>query len=449
MAAAADDGFVPDDDGFVPDAPPVAKTPAAPFIPEKPPTFGEALSSGIGSILKGVGEATIGGGIYREVIGKPAEAAARAAEQVVTHPVASFTDPAAKSRLREAMRGVNDNIPGGNLLVEHLPYGPPASDPGDEAAAPGFRPLGMLLGTPVGGMLNEAAAPALIKGGQMLGAGLDASMARSAARGATPIRDAAATAATDLKTNAAKAVREAGAGLALGHMAGHGTLGAGIGAGLRLGAPVTKLGGVVADEGIAALARKFGRGQSATSEAALPVFTAPEADPPTARAGWSPEPPAVTTSLATEPDPTTSRAAWSPEPADVARVTPLHPEADAMLAKVVGAAKDGNRFAQQQVAKLAATPQGAARIAAAEAGGPAASPTWIPSKFDDKYARKLGMSVEDYRADAVARRVRAADTLKNPHATPRQKLEAGWTLRSNSNIPAKGEAIEAAEEASP
>jgi hypothetical protein len=91
------------------------------------------------------------------------------AARAITHPIDTLaTNPGAT--LREGMRGVNSNIPGGNALVEAI-GGPPAESPADAAAAPGAQAFGgvagaAVTGKPIGGIVAkgvETAAPAIGK----------------------------------------------------------------------------------------------------------------------------------------------------------------------------------------------------------------------------------------------------------------------------------------------
>lgn len=166
MATAADsDGFVPDDDGFVPDAPPVAKTPAAPFVPEKPPTFGESLSAGVGALLQPFKD-----------IGHSVLETSGAVGNAVAHPVDTFGGGRALPFAREAMRSVNSNIPFANDAVEAI-GGPPAVSPQDQAAAPGGHGFGALLGLPVAGMVGGIGAKAVEVGAPLLGRALSSASA--------------------------------------------------------------------------------------------------------------------------------------------------------------------------------------------------------------------------------------------------------------------------------
>lgn len=70
---------------------------------------------------------------------------------------------------------------------------------------------------------------------------------------------------------------------------------------------------------------------------------------------------------------------------------------------------------------------------------PAPSITFEPSKFDDKFARKLKMSVDDYRAMMQERLVTAQKVMASPHATMAEKLRAAQLLRGRTNVPLPGE----------
>ena len=73
-------------------------------------------------------------------------------------------------------------------------------------------------------------------------------------------------------------------------------------------------------------------------------------------------------------------------------------------------------------------------------------PKFQPSKYDEKYAKKTKMTLEEYRKNAQDRRDRAFATVNNPHAPLRAKAEAQWLLRGpHTNAPSPGEALEAAE----
>lgn len=79
------------------------------------------------------------------------------AARALVHPVDTFGGDKAGAVLREAMRGVNSNIPFANLAVEHM-GGPAETSAADTAAAPGAQQFGAIAGTPVAGMAGEIAA---------------------------------------------------------------------------------------------------------------------------------------------------------------------------------------------------------------------------------------------------------------------------------------------------
>lgn len=117
-------------------------------------------------------------------IGNTALAANRLAANAIVHPVDTANAVRANplENAREAMRGVNDNIPFANRAVEAL-GGPAAESPEDAAAAlPGARALGGVVGAPVagealGGLASKAlevAAPAVAKVVGRIGEGSEA-----------------------------------------------------------------------------------------------------------------------------------------------------------------------------------------------------------------------------------------------------------------------------------
>jgi hypothetical protein len=98
-----------------------------------------------------------------KAIGHGLKQANDAVANAIVHPVDTFnairSNPGAYGR--EAMRGVNDNIPFANTAVEKM-GGPAAESPEDAAAAPGVRQVGGLAGAPVGGeMVGGLAAKGL------------------------------------------------------------------------------------------------------------------------------------------------------------------------------------------------------------------------------------------------------------------------------------------------
>jgi hypothetical protein len=98
-----------------------------------------------------------------KAIGHGLKQANDAVANAIVHPVDTFNavkaNPGAYGR--EAMRGVNDNIPFANTAVEKM-GGPAAESPEDAAAAPGVRQVGGLAGAPVGGeMVGGLAAKGL------------------------------------------------------------------------------------------------------------------------------------------------------------------------------------------------------------------------------------------------------------------------------------------------
>jgi hypothetical protein len=121
-------------------------------------------------------------------IGNSLLSANQAVTGAIFHPVDTFNaireNPLANAR--EAMRGVNDNIPFANRAVQAM-GGPPASSPEDEAAAiPGARAVGGVAGLPAASMVGgiaakgiEAAAPVVSKAAKIVG---ERAQARNATR---------------------------------------------------------------------------------------------------------------------------------------------------------------------------------------------------------------------------------------------------------------------------
>ena len=125
---------------------------------------------------------------------------------------------------------------------------------------------GALLGAGLAGIpiAKEAAGDALTSAA-------DASLTRSAARNAasaTPVKDALKAAAAKVKENAVQTIKESVGSELIGHGSAFGHAGAVLSAATRLGIPIAKAGAIAADEGAAALLRRFGRVAPGIEEAA-------------------------------------------------------------------------------------------------------------------------------------------------------------------------------------
>lgn len=379
-------GFVPDEPapqalpaGFVPDAP-------APVAEAKPASFADELKSHLKSLAKPFVD-----------IGKGALAANDFAARAITHPVDTFGGGKAGATLREGMRGVNSNIPFARDAVEAM-GGPPASSPEDAAAAPGAQAFGSFAGAPVAGMEGQLLGKGLSLAGRGVTAAGEASVERSAARAAetsTPIRDAVGKAATEVKKNAKDIARDA----LLGQITGHGGAVGATSAALRVGAPLAKAAGVALDEGTAAMFRKFLARGSAPAEYLPPAA-------PTAAGAPMYEP------------------AVSPELTAAAHAAPPLPARAPM--RLLPAISEENPAAPVSAVANETAP-----------------PAWEPSKFDDKWARKLKMSTEQYRTMMNDRLQGAHKTINNAAASSAAKGRAIQILRGRTNVPEPGD-VEAA-----
>lgn len=117
-------------------------------------------------------------------IGHGVADANRAVTHAIFHPVDTFnaikSNPLANAR--EAMRGVNDNIPFANTAVEAI-GGPPADSPEDASAAiPGARAVGNLAAAPIAGeflggiaaKVASKAAPLVARAAESIGESAEA-----------------------------------------------------------------------------------------------------------------------------------------------------------------------------------------------------------------------------------------------------------------------------------
>lgn len=403
----------------------VSTKPAAPFIPERPPTFGESARAGLGALARpflDINDSVIGAG--------------RAVGHAAAHPVDTFqgsllaralgaSTPEAVARhaaeQREVMRGVNSNIPLANRAVESL-GGPPALSAEDAAAAPGARDVGSVAAAaPVGEMLGGIAGAGM-RGAQAVGEGArtlgENSIARSAKRGATPIKDALLKVGDDA--------------LEKGHLT----------------APLVRAGAVATDETVAALARRLIKSRGAPA-----ALAAEEAAPIAARAAEEPPAPPVSDNpqIAQLQD---ALKTASPEQADMinkaiagieARAkarprAPAPPSGEAPLAPSLAERAQAIKESRSAPSLPAANPS--PDISPAR---PVEAPKWQASKFDDKYARKLKMTPEAYRDMMNQRLAEAQKTLSDPKATPAAKARAVQIARGTSNVPEPGDELEAAQ----
>jgi hypothetical protein len=98
----------------------------------------------------------------------------RAIGNAIVHPVDTFNAIRANpgANLREGMRGVNDNIPLANTIVQKL-GGPAAESPEDAAAAiPGARAVGGVVGLPVSELVGGIAAKGIEKAAPVVASAL-------------------------------------------------------------------------------------------------------------------------------------------------------------------------------------------------------------------------------------------------------------------------------------
>lgn len=335
---------------------------------------------------------------------------------------------------------------------------------------------------------GTAALPALgrvtASAGRSIG---ESSIARSEERALTsqaPVQDAIKKAAAEIKASATKTAQHAVlAELAGGghSMLGHGV--AGLSAAKNIGLPIARATGVAADEGIAAIARRvLGKGADAVAEDANPFRSelwGPRKNTPLPPS-WSPrggigapeELPGMPEISAPPVDPRIVQLqdalkTANPEQAEMINasiaglmkrgaspatkaarppIVQLAPSLDERAAATMGSiSAPPSVHAEAQAAAIKSAKDALLSTHAPEAepatmgAAPAAPLTFEPSKFDDKFARKLKMSVEDYRAMMNERLVTAQKTLNSPRATMAEKLRAAQLLRGRTNVPLPGE----------
>lgn len=185
------------------------------------------------------------------------------ATNLIAHPVDTAKQIGANpgASYRQAMRGVNSNIPFANRAVEAI-GGPPAASPEDAAAAPrGLSDAAGFAALPgVGKMIGGVAA----KGIEAGGAALDAA-------GRAAVREAAKAPGTSRVFKAAQSAGEAAGTVVGGHAAG------GVGAltGKVLGKQAGETVGKLGDRLVGALAKRY----SAAAARAVPAVEAAEIEP--------------------------------------------------------------------------------------------------------------------------------------------------------------------------
>lgn len=409
---------VSSDAGFDPVAflsaptPKVSTKPAALFIPEQ--STGTIIGQGLAQGARDLARPFVD-------VGKQAVAAHAFATRMLNHPVDMLSYGNAGPVLRQTMRGVNANIPFANRAVEAM-GGPAAVSASDAAAAPGAAELGGVLGLPIGGMEGKIAGTAargLVSGARGLGDGVrtlgERAIERSAARGATPFKDAL--------------VHVGDEALEKGHIT----------------APLVRAGAVATDEAAAALARRL-----LTPRAAAPLAeSATRAAMPDTFA--DPIDYAALQDAATaKPSPRGAMSDAAVPATETAQIRELHDalkgatkeQAD-MINKVIAGiqAKSAaprlslvpampveqlaptlaERAAATRDAPMRSTAVSSARealSAPAQAAPvvtrappvpesprlppaqtqPDAAPAWEPSKSDERFAKKLKMTVDEYRA---------------------------------------------------
>lgn len=129
------------------------------------------------------------------------------AANAIVHPVDTAEAVAAnpKAYAREALRGVNSNIPGANTAVEAI-GGPPAESPEDQSAAPGVSDLTGLAAAPlVGGVIGDVAGAVARPIGEAAKARLTKSLPTAITGGATSKAAKGVIGARDILQETAKA----------------------------------------------------------------------------------------------------------------------------------------------------------------------------------------------------------------------------------------------------
>ncbi len=132
-------------------------------------------------------------------IGNSALRANKAVADAIVHPVDTAKSVKANpgAYAREALRGVNSNIPFANQGVEAI-GGPPASSPEDQAAAPGVSDVGAIAAAPVvggafgdvvGSVVRPVAAAAKARLAERLPTSITGGATSKAAKGVIAARD--------------------------------------------------------------------------------------------------------------------------------------------------------------------------------------------------------------------------------------------------------------------
>ena len=413
------------------------------------------------------------------------------ANRAVLHPVDTFGGGKAGAVGNEVLRGVYGNIPLANLVNERA-FGVPEESPEDAAKAPGARAFGAVaapLAPKAMGAVAEVAAPPVVLVGRTLSKAAKAtanvardigegSIERSAARGPVPVGNVI----DSVKKTIAKATED-------GHMS--------------VPAAAERAAIVSADEAVAAIARRLMKadptevGPMTSTEwtprrtEPLPPSWRPRAKPmapvdpnavppgivreevgPLQGAGWDPEGWKYDQAKPVTPEVASSKSAVPVElsPIEMARAalkdaTPAQAEVlkkaiagyQARAAKAEAAAPPAPAGepraprvdAEEMPAGAVKSPEAIAQKARPEMWGGRPSnverpaPEWSPGPGDEKFAKKLNMSVDDYRAlmtkrssynAAVERLARLARSSSNPDEFVRASESAGITAKDARKI---------------
>lgn len=362
-------------------------------------------------------------------LGRGALAAAEFPGRVLLHPADALEHAGATGN--EVLRGAYGNVPLLNLVNERA-FGVPETSPEDAAAAvPGAREFGALA-TPLGpkaaegaaGVAGRAASSTTEVAGGLGRKALARSIQRHLESG-TPIRDAVV-----------KALEKG---------AEHGHLG--------LTSAVARGGLVAADEAAAGLARRLGM---KAVEAPTPAVT-PAPPPATVAPAVSVAPAAPPAEPAAPPTPASPQIEVQPAPF-TPKMGPLGPGASPQVEALRAALKDADpkqakdinaalaKIAEADAAKAARVgPKPAPAAPASGAAGPFGTgarpdlwggrppppsplPRWTPGPKDETFAKKLGVSLEDYRRLMVKRDLdmnpETAEAVRHPDVALARLVDA-------------------------
>jgi hypothetical protein len=407
---------------------------AAPFRNATMPTSAADVGARLKQNLPIVGR-FLGQGVKE--LGQSVLGAAQGVGTVAAHPIETLTNP---SYGREMSRGLAGNVPLLGLALDRA-GALEENSPEDAAAAPGVRAatglgtgIALARGAPeVPGLAREAVQAAKNVPGALRGAA-ESSLERSAARNAvavpfappTPIRTALKEAGKEVGKHGMETAGLAMAGEALSHVVpvvGHAVTG--LAAAGRVGIPIAKAAAIVADEGAAAFLRKLGMSGPKVLEAEKAATVVPEAAPVAAEATAAP-PEAAAASAAPE-------APAATEHSQIAILRKALLTADKEQAGAIQGAIDGLIDKQRRAGARGGPATEAAHSSSfapsaevpkeevSPARAPASEPSkrsWTPGPTDERFARQLGMSVEDYRKTMLARNERLSKVAGTPEFLP-------------------------------